>query len=630
MKPRRLSEHTYNMATYYKKDQNLSYDIPNEGELFQDKSNPGWLYKRVGSDIFHTQAPGEFDTSALKSYNFGDLSSTNLFNATADHKVGAGAFYKDFSTNFFANNPTTTADVNVAEDPNLKSLIASGGAGVGGFQAGGQTLTSPTVLSSEGGAQAVQKGSEAITNLEKSLIIQSGDTLSQLALNQGTTVEELMKANPDIKDPNLIYAGNKLNIPVTTPASAKMLSDINQAISGGNLTADQQKGLNNLQATGDAITAATAGARAALEKKDYAGMDTFVEQANQSKAALEKQLADYFTSTSALRQKKMDLMSPTAREAELKKKLLEVRTAAEQFRIQTDKDKMSEYEGQTLGFSHGRAAEIDFKASFRNQEMAAAEKNLLLELGLEQEAREMADKTIEEQITNLGSDFELQGKVQDRIDKITTDVIERADKLTDEAKDSLSDFVESFDGMSFEDLSPESQEQLKGLAESAGLDINLVKDALKAQKAQRIFENSTKNSNSSANKEKVRKDEYAAAQEVAGSESNANITDAELEAAIRSRATELSDSDIKSIVAERTAKKKYITSDWIMEQADEKILKDSAYREGFTTGGFLGFGVGDEGVQDFLEDLMIKVEKWRSEGKTDKQIEDDELPKYLK
>jgi LysM repeat protein len=43
--------------------------------------------------------------------------------------------------------------------------------------------------------------------------IKSGDTLSGLAQQYGTSVDALMKANPKIKDANLIYAGDSLNIP---------------------------------------------------------------------------------------------------------------------------------------------------------------------------------------------------------------------------------------------------------------------------------------------------------------------------------------------------------------------------------------------------------------------------------
>jgi len=59
--------------------------------------------------------------------------------------------------------------------------------------------------------------------------IQSGDTLSQLAQTNKTTVADLMKSNPTITDPNKIYAGASLNLPTTTPsvvASSSMATDL--------------------------------------------------------------------------------------------------------------------------------------------------------------------------------------------------------------------------------------------------------------------------------------------------------------------------------------------------------------------------------------------------------------------
>ena len=46
--------------------------------------------------------------------------------------------------------------------------------------------------------------------------IASDDTLSGIASKYGTTISALMAANPSITNPNLIYAGNTLNIPKTT------------------------------------------------------------------------------------------------------------------------------------------------------------------------------------------------------------------------------------------------------------------------------------------------------------------------------------------------------------------------------------------------------------------------------
>lgn len=46
-----------------------------------------------------------------------------------------------------------------------------------------------------------------------SITIRWGDTLSGLAVKYHTTVAELMKLNPSIHNPNLIYAGNRLVVP---------------------------------------------------------------------------------------------------------------------------------------------------------------------------------------------------------------------------------------------------------------------------------------------------------------------------------------------------------------------------------------------------------------------------------
>lgn len=50
------------------------------------------------------------------------------------------------------------------------------------------------------------------------ITIQKGQTLSGIAKQRGTTVQDLLKVNPSIKNPNLIYAGSSLTLP-GTPAS---------------------------------------------------------------------------------------------------------------------------------------------------------------------------------------------------------------------------------------------------------------------------------------------------------------------------------------------------------------------------------------------------------------------------
>ena len=42
--------------------------------------------------------------------------------------------------------------------------------------------------------------------------IAKGDTLGEIAKKYGTTVNKLMALNPQIKDPNKIYAGDSIRI----------------------------------------------------------------------------------------------------------------------------------------------------------------------------------------------------------------------------------------------------------------------------------------------------------------------------------------------------------------------------------------------------------------------------------
>lgn len=60
------------------------------------------------------------------------------------------------------------------------------------------------------------------------ITIQKGDTLSQIAQTQGTTVQELQNLNPNITDPNLIMAGATLNIPGTSPITQDQTVGIEQ------------------------------------------------------------------------------------------------------------------------------------------------------------------------------------------------------------------------------------------------------------------------------------------------------------------------------------------------------------------------------------------------------------------
>ena len=48
--------------------------------------------------------------------------------------------------------------------------------------------------------------------------IKKGETLSKIAADHGITIEELLAANPTIKDPNKISEGQQIILPVASEA----------------------------------------------------------------------------------------------------------------------------------------------------------------------------------------------------------------------------------------------------------------------------------------------------------------------------------------------------------------------------------------------------------------------------
>ena len=55
--------------------------------------------------------------------------------------------------------------------------------------------------------------------------IKKGETLSKIAAAHGITIEELLAANPDIKDPNRISEGQQITIPVPSEAPPDQIED---------------------------------------------------------------------------------------------------------------------------------------------------------------------------------------------------------------------------------------------------------------------------------------------------------------------------------------------------------------------------------------------------------------------
>jgi len=108
-----------------------------------------------------------------------------------------------------AKSNGTTVDALLRANPNITNpnlIIAGASLNLPTVPVSSPAPATPTPTPSPTPAPAGATGSAAYN-------IKSGDTLSAIAKAQGTSISELMRLNPNIKNPNLIYSGQTLNIP---------------------------------------------------------------------------------------------------------------------------------------------------------------------------------------------------------------------------------------------------------------------------------------------------------------------------------------------------------------------------------------------------------------------------------
>lgn len=77
--------------------------------------------------------------------------------------------------------------------------------------------------------QISETGNEENYNQDTTYIVQSGNTLSQIAIKYGTTVKELVMLN-NIKNPNLIFPNQKIIVPIKSNVQNDTLYDSNHII----------------------------------------------------------------------------------------------------------------------------------------------------------------------------------------------------------------------------------------------------------------------------------------------------------------------------------------------------------------------------------------------------------------
>ena len=139
--------------------------------------NPNSIY--VGEKV---NIPGKSDTVTTASSTYTVKSGDTMSSIASKHGVSLAALEKA--------NPQV-------KNPNVISV--------------GQKLKIPGKTTSSSGSS--KPSSSSGSSAKKSYTVVSGDTMSSIASRHGVSLGALEAANPQVKNPNQIYVGEKLNLP---------------------------------------------------------------------------------------------------------------------------------------------------------------------------------------------------------------------------------------------------------------------------------------------------------------------------------------------------------------------------------------------------------------------------------
>ncbi len=146
--------------------------------------------------------------------------TAHLFEEASAHfaTAGAVALQPDFapgwrSYNFEVEGLHTYIASGVRVHNESSIFIRKGDTYEIGYYANGSSQTDEAMLAAAAYARGLGLESFATFGTTSSLTIQPGDTLSAIAASNNTTIAAILAANPQISDPNLIVAGETLNIP---------------------------------------------------------------------------------------------------------------------------------------------------------------------------------------------------------------------------------------------------------------------------------------------------------------------------------------------------------------------------------------------------------------------------------
>ncbi|HEB13531.1 MAG TPA: hypothetical protein ENI13_00970 [candidate division CPR3 bacterium] len=272
-----------------------------------------------------------------------------------------------------------------------------------------------------------------------------------------------------------------INVSSASPAVQATAKTVNDTIAdmrakGVEITPEMENRLLSVSNFEADKNLALARARSAQEEGDAEMVNVAIEESKQAETTQQDVLASLLTELRDTRERFIASLKPTEREAELRRSLSESRTKREMLPIELRQQGIS-----AAGIQAGQINDERVRA--------IQERNLLTELGLEQESRQAEALGLEAGLSFIGQDIDLQFKIQDRLDNEEANIIGEARTLRKDALSALSNIVDTFEGLSFEDMDVETQSEVLDMARQFNITPNLLASALKNAKQQQILKN---------------------------------------------------------------------------------------------------------------------------------------------
>lgn len=341
---------------------------------------------------------------------------------------------------------------------------------------GGLTLK-PTVMTSENARTQTTQNQNTLSNYNSSL--PPGTTVN----SQGMTLV------PNTPAQNAAAGGTQgtgaITATSTNPAFQSIIGQANQIISqfqaqGGQLDATSQALLSQINGFQDQKTSLIGKANDQATNGDAKGLNTTTQQLKNLDAQQNETITKLQAQLPSLRNQQTTLLNKSADETTVETQLADLRNQATVDKILTESQQIP------LGAITGQNAE-------KMKLYLAQETNLLTRLGLAQDARKIQQSIVDNKISGIKDDINIQLNVNQELRAQQDQVLQQASTLSTIQKNTLATIADTFKDVDLN--APENAQvklQLQQMAVQAGVDASLAMKAWESSYNQNVFDNHIK------------------------------------------------------------------------------------------------------------------------------------------